>query len=300
MDEKKKRGRPKKIETTSVDNDDINKIKKKRGRKKKIDAIHQLPLALANNSKEESNYIVMLDIRYSDLDNTVATLETFKTKSDKLFCEDLIESFSQLIRHRRNMYDSDSACSLKPIHDRVFSPEHSNLDFYSTYDHKETNLTVLPIFHINGEEWPSNSPYSCWNCDCQFDSVPIGIPECMVNDHFQCYGNFCSFACAGRYIVDNDHTVNRFEKLSLLNRMYQMMYKLDITDYVKIAGPKQVLHKYGGCLSYSQYHDSDVSQKVEIYKLPIIPLHLYICNESSTNQESVEETAKEVITITGS
>jgi len=292
MDEKRKRGRPKKVieESISLDKDDPNKTKKKRGRRKKSEiAMYQLPLTITNNSREESNYIVMLDIKYSDLDTTVGVI-----KNDKLICDDLIDSFAQLIQQRRSLYESD--LTLKSIHDRILSSEETTTNFYSSYDRKEINMTVLPIFQLNGEGWPSYSSYSCWNCDCQFDAPPIGVPEHINNNQFYCSGNFCSFACAGRYIIDTDHTINRFEKLSLLNTLYQLTFDLKVTDYVKIASPKQVLHKYGGCLSYSQYHDPKISQKVEIYKLPIIPLYYYICNDNS-NELPIDELSKEVVTM---
>jgi hypothetical protein len=82
----------------------------------------------------------------------------------------------------------------------------------------------------------------------------------------------------------------------LLNTLYQETYGLKVTDFVKIANPKQVLHKYGGCLSYSQYHDTELSQKIEIYKLPIIPLYYYICNDTS-NEATPDDLSKEIVTI---
>lgn len=288
MDEKKKRGRPKKIidDNQSIESD--NKIKKKRGRKKKIDTIYHLPLTIKTNNKEESNYIVMLDIKYSDLDMTINE----NKKIDKLLCDDLIQSFGQLIQQRQYLYTNE--CQLKPVHQTIISPMNIKTDFYSSYERKEINMAILPIFQINGNNWPTSSTYSCWNCDCQFSCSPIGIPEKIVNNQFYCSGNFCSFPCAGRYIVDNDSSVNRFEKLSALNYLYQIAYGLEITDFVKIANPKQTLHKYGGCQSYTEYHSNEEEQKIEIYKLPIIPLYYYICNDTS-NEQLVEEITKEII-----
>lgn len=236
----------------------------------------------------------MLDIKCSDLDTLTTDLS--KNRNNKLICDGLINSFSHLIHQRQNLYQDNIA--LKSIHNIIMSPENIKLDFYSSYDQKEINLTVLPIFQLSGQNWPSYSPYSCWNCDCQFDTPPIGSPEYVIDNQFYCSGNFCSFGCAGRFIIDNDHTINRFEKLSLLNRLYQIAFNLNITDYVQIADPKQILHKYGGCSSYAQYHNQNGRPKIEIYKLPIIPLYYYICKEEQQNDNLDDlKTNKKIISI---
>lgn len=275
--EKKRRGRPKKIPDNSVtvEVNECDLIKKKRGRKKKIDTICQLPPTFINN-KDEHTYIVMLDIKSSDLDTT--THIDIKKGNEKYLFDDLIEIFSTLLKDRKALIENNS--QINKYHELLLSPDSIDTNFLSNYNNNtDTNSVVLPIFKINGDSWPTQSPYSCWNCDCQFDSPPIGIPEHMINNQFYCFGNFCGFPCAARYIIDTDYTSSRFDKLSLLNTLYQMCFNLDITECINIANKKQVLHKYGGSQSYSQYHDEENSKKIELYKLPIIPVYCYIYNQ---------------------
>lgn len=278
--EKKKRGRPKKVADIIIateTNIDVD-IARKRGRRKKVETVYQYQTTSFINTREEHTYMIMLDIKGSDLDTTT-TIDTNKKGNEKLIFDELIEMFSSLLKERNNLVENN--CQINKMHQDVLLPDGIDTNFMSNYNNNnaESNLVVLPIFKINGDIWPIQSPYSCWNCDFQFDSPPIGIPEHMVNNQFHCFGNFCSFPCAGRYIVDMDQTSSKFDKLSLLNTMYQISFNLDVTDNIVIANKKEVLHKYGGSQSYSQYHDQANSKKIELYRLPIIPVYCYIYNQ---------------------
>jgi hypothetical protein len=139
-----------------------------------------------------------------------------------------------------------------------------------------TNM-VLPLFKNDGNRWPIKSPYACWNCDSYFDGSPIGIPDRVIEQQFYCYGNFCSFPCAGRYLKDREEPTDFWKKYSLLCMIYQKAYQLTPNDRVPIAPPKESLTKYGGTKTYQQYHETYKQEKtVEIYKLPLIPVMLYI------------------------
>jgi hypothetical protein len=138
-----------------------------------------------------------------------------------------------------------------------------------------TNL-VLPQFN-NGGQWPEKSPYACWNCDIFFDGTPIGNVEKEVNGHFHCYGNFCDFPCAARYLSDRESTTDFWSRYSLLCVIYQKAHNLPPGTKVPIAPPRESLTKYGGKLSYEEYHQATKLNKIiEIYKLPLIPVLLHI------------------------
>ena len=316
IEDKKKRGRPKKIAVEEDEleiepnNDKLNLNLKKRGRKKKTQMTNpiSLPLKMDSDLKPQNNYIIMLDIKLSDLDGSShpsqhPSFESFNNNNNSsLSCNKLISLFSNLITQKRLLLETN--VQLKTVHEQIMSPESCQINFLSDYDQRESNMTVLPVFKLNGDGWPQSSSYNCWNCDSQFDNSPIGIPEHYSNNNFYCYGNFCSFPCACRYVTDNDHSVNRFEKISLLNSLYQQTLNLPLTEYIKIANPKQTLHKYGGCLSYNQYHDSNDASKVHFYKLPIIPVYYYICNENLRTPDNKasqpladDETVKDIITF---
>lgn len=287
----KKRGRPKKkieinesAKISSIDN------KKKRGRKKKTDVLINNLLDSISDSNN-TTYIVMLDIKHSDLDTTVTDIS--KPKSDTNIFDDIIKTFEHLIDKKKQLYLNPTG--LNKINTDHISDDKINIDLFQNYNNQttDTSISVPPMIDSDKNKWPSSSQYLCWNCDSQFNTYPIGIPENIEDDIFHCYGNFCSFACAGRYLIEYEHSIYRFEKLSLLNLMYQRTYNLDVNMSINIAHPKQVLHKYGGIMSDQQYRssNSDKYYNIELYKLPIIPIHYYICNiNSEHNTESVNKT----------
>ena len=92
----------------------------------------------------------------------------------------------------------------------------------------------------NGQlEWPSTSKYACWNCDMNFNGYPIGIPERESDGKFYCYGNFCWFPCALRYLLDrtSDHST-LWQKNSLLNALYNIATPdINGTDDIQVIVP---------------------------------------------------------------
>jgi len=151
-----------------------------------------------------------------------------------------------------------------------------------------TNL-ILPQFNNNGGQWPEKSPYACWNCDIFFDGTPVGNVEKEVNGHFYCCGNFCDFPCAARYLVDRESTTDFWNRYSLLCVIYQKAHNLPPGTKVPIAAPRESLTKYGGKLSYEEYHQATkLNKTIEIYKLPLIPVLLHIEEISkSTNINNI-------------
>lgn len=167
--------------------------------------------------------------------------------------------------------------------------DHHNSDPIETF--RNTDTLLLPLLD-NNHKWPEKSPYACWNCDTYFSGTPIGAPDKEVGGNFHCYGNFCWFSCAARYLSDHENTVDFWEKYSLLCTIYQMAYNLPPETKVPIAPPKETLLKYGGKLTYEQYHnESKLDQTVMIYKLPLIPVLLHISELSrSANINNIIQT----------
>jgi hypothetical protein len=154
---------------------------------------------------------------------------------------------------------------------------------------KNTTNLMLPQFGLNGKQWPEKSPYACWNCDIFFDGTPIGCPEKEVEGYFYCYGNFCSFGCVARYLKDREDSIDYWKKYSLLCIIYQKAYNLPAGSKVALSPQRETLTKYGGKLSYEEYHLTNQLHKIiEIYKLPLIPVMLHIEEISrSTNINNI-------------
>jgi len=120
----------------------------------------------------------------------------------------------------------------------------------------------------------------CWNCSypyCKNES--IGIPKDYQNGQFCCYGNFCSFECAARYLYD--HLYNRdqtyWNQLSLLNNLYRKVYNFNNAHVIRMAPPKEVLQYFGGTIDYPEYrHCVDLHKSIQFYQLPLCPVEVYI------------------------
>ncbi len=90
---------------------------------------------------------------------------------------------------------------------------------------------------------------------------------------------------------ERETTIDFWSKYSLLCILYQKAYHLPPGTKVPIAPPRESLIKYGGKLSYEDYHQVHKNnRKVEIYKLPLIPVMLHIQEiERSTNINNIIE-----------
>jgi len=90
-------------------------------------------------------------------------------------------------------------------------------------------------------------------------------------------------------LTEHDHSIDFWNKYSLLCIIYQKAYNLSPETKVPIAPPKEALNKYGGKLSYETYHNTSKNDTiVEIYKLPLIPILLHIGElNKSTNISTI-------------
>ena len=98
-----------------------------------------------------------------------------------------------------------------------------------------------------------NKKSNCFWCTYEFDNPVIYIPNCIKNDSYYVYGNFCSPECACSYLF-NQHIDDsiKFERYQLLNYMYCSVY--DYKKNIKLApNPYYTLEKYMGNLTIQEY-----------------------------------------------
>lgn len=164
---------------------------------------------------------------------------------------------------------------------------------------KRTNTDILYVY---GESWPSSSPYACLYCCHTFNTTPIGIPHTFTNQVFICYGNFCSYNCAKRYLcphknddddmaslqtktdiyVGDDHG----EKMQLLEFLYHLETGTPMHESIKIAPSRLVLKMFGGKKTIEEYRRSfDTNTTYHTFKMPIVSMGYQIeeCSDSKTD-----------------
>lgn len=286
---KPKRGRPKKnLQTVGEpveDQTNVTIVQKKRGRKKKVESdLKCLPIPEISKS-----YIIQLKIGSNDLN-----------KIQERFMRNNCDDYFNVINDMELPQTMTSISNVPNIYSDVVLPVLAGnlpiklLDKYDNTcvnmsNYRKTGNIMMPVLKPDSHKWPEKSPYACWNCDSYFTGTPIGIPDKTHGEHFYCYGNFCCFECAGRYLIDNEKDIDTRYKYSLLCRMHQIAFDLPPDSKVVPAPPRQLLSKYGGNLSYEEYHQTHQCNKIyEIYKLPLIPVLMHIGEMyKTTNIENI-------------
>jgi len=102
----------------------------------------------------------------------------------------------------------------------------------------------------------------CFWCTYSYDTSPIHIPKCKINDIYQVYGSFCCPECAVAYLFKeklDDSTV--FERYHLLNYVYGSVYNYT-KNFIPAPPPHYLLSKFGGTLSIQDFRASLQSDKV--------------------------------------
>ena len=158
----------------------------------------------------------------------------------------------------------------------------------NTIDISKDNTPIVgydPISYTNIES--KGTIRKCWNCCHKIQNI-VGIPLRYENDVFHCYGDFCSFECCGRYIIDNYHNNDLFNKFTLLNILYNQTYKT-INKTMQIAPNRLLLQLFGGPLTIEEYKKENINS-YDINVLPIIPIqNTFVKYDGKIKNDSISE-----------
>ena len=138
--------------------------------------------------------------------------------------------------------------------DVCIANQRSHIDYNVSHISKCVELLGA---HTTREQWPEKTDVACWNCTFEFDAIPIAVPKSLRHrKHFdKCYGVFCSFNCAKRYVI----TQNNFDMWSQL-QLLSLLHKRVLGCTVKVipAPPRQALLRFGGYLSIDEYRKNNI------------------------------------------
>jgi hypothetical protein len=160
-----------------------------------------------------------------------------------------------------------------------------NMSFCST----TRKLYDTNNFFIENGNVQENVKSECvcfWDTE-HFNTIPIGLPYKIVKnndenmDMMDCknfkykylvYGYFCGFSCAAAYNFSlKDSQMN--QRFVLLNNLYEDVFNNQNT--INIAPPREMLKKFGGSLSISEFR-SRTTQSIQ-YQNIIPPLMSLRC-----------------------
>ncbi len=135
---------------------------------------------------------------------------------------------------------------------------------------------------------PKKTNICCWWCTYNFDWLPTYLPEKYSDGKFYVSGCFCSFNCAAAYNLKLDDG-KVWERYSLIKQLYYMINKDKITNItdidINIAGPKELLEKFGGQMTITEYRKNSKILGREYHKLmpPFLPITMGF--EETTNSK---------------
>ncbi|MDB4507331.1 hypothetical protein N9064_00415 [bacterium] len=175
-----------------------------------------------------------------------------------------------------NMIDANIVL-LENIENTIETCNETNIIDLKMSQNKRKVKNIMEFFK---NSWLEKSPYACWNCTEHFDNFPIGIPI-NINDagKFNLCGNFCSFSCAARHLIETENGEIMHERMSMLNLLAKKLTG-DNKYNVTIASSRLALKKFGGSQSIDDYRANNVTKykEIHIYKPPLTPV-LYLMEE---------------------
>lgn len=284
---------------------DMNKLnqteKKKRGRPKKTNQLMNTAPKIkimtgSDENLEDEEIILHLPISKSEL---------LKINTDNYSLEDIfknsknnLEEFKQQINSDMNLMTSDNMSN--STNDSLNKNEH--VSKYSDNYVKQLGLIVkklkeendelkkylaeiTPMYFTEVKHYPINlnlfdmsqnklipikTNLCCWWCTYSFDCLPTFLPEKYTDDNFYVSGCFCSFNCAGAYNLSlGDNKI--WDRYSLLKLLYYLINKDKINSIIdveiNIAGPKELLERYGGPMKIEEYRNNSKILGREYHKL---------------------------------
>lgn len=257
MEQKRKRGRPRKI------NNITHKDREKETKKKDENIV----LFLALSDTEDNPDINGEDSQFTETN----------TKQNGLSEKDDTSSESSENLYTKNQYTiSTLIAEIKKRDSIILSLKKKQYNKYNNYT--ETNPISIDYKHISlsnadGDTIkPKKTDKLCWWCNCSFDTLPVYIPIFYKKGVFYVIGNCCSFECAASYNIIrlNDHgCTSRHSLLATLK--YKITGNISPIKFAK--SPEQLIDK-GGTQSYEDYkkHLTYISNNFIINLPPMIPL----------------------------
>ena len=160
--------------------------------------------------------------------------------------------------------------------------------------HEDKNINELPGYVKEDCEFTLNNTNSvCWNCCHKIDGEVLSQPIKYDNGIFPTIGNFCSYPCIMRFIIEsNDSSEIIFSKLSSLN-LYINMKSNTKSNAISPAPSKFVLKMFGGYMSIDEYRNNNQDYLVTTNIDPIIKCIDLSLKELHIKKKNIQDNIKE-------
>jgi hypothetical protein len=301
--DKKKRGRPKKSQQI-MNNNSMSKIKLNETFNELEEIILHLPI-----SRSDIQTFKDKGITITDMENKISKIQNDSDSNSESDSDPSNESYNEKDSVKKvNEKDSvkNSNDSWNDVNQKQYGfiikklkEENDKLKKY-LMDITPMYFTEVKVYPVDLKIFdkqdnliiPKKTNINCWWCTYKFDCLPTFIPDKYHDNKFYVFGCFCTFNCAGAYNLNlNDNKV--WERYSLLKQMYYMINKNNITSIsdidINIAGPKELLEKYGGPMKIEEYRKNSKILGREYHKLipPFLPINIGF--EETTNSKTTNK-----------
>lgn len=281
--------------------------KKKDNKKSNVVVYNLQATPVAPTSGRRYNNIITLSLTKSDIVRLEKKIvEDSKPSTDRVCAENEPQPFDQMLMScfekalpvkEKLMNNSEFKTRRKDVERR------KNLIINNGVDRKTYKVMM-------DERWPSETDVVCFYCCHSFDTTPVGIPHKFVNNVFNCYGNFCSYNCAKRYLCPfyneeddvamilavHDMLVGdeQNEKLQLLELLFHLETNAPFYKEIKPAPSRLVLKMFGGTKTIDEYRNSFYSHTTfHVFKMPITSVGYQIEESDRTlHYESLKKEPK--------
>lgn len=162
---------------------------------------------------------------------------------------------------------------------------------------EDKNIEELPGYEKEEYDIKMNttnlSNSVCWNCCHCINNEVLSQPIKYENNVFTTVGNFCSYPCISRYIIDsNESSENIFNKLSTLNLYYNIKNNTK-SKSVTPAPSKLVLKMFGGYMDIEEYRLKNQEYLINTNIEPIVKCIDISVKESHVKKNNSKENMKE-------
>lgn len=275
---KKKRGRPKKKELMMTSNSKVKSTTSKEiYNLEDEEIILHLPLSKADLAKIDTDNLDDILLNNNHLTQTSDSVDDYST-TEKETEKNNDYNLNNMISD--NQYVKQLCLAIKKLKDENIELKKYITEITPMYF---TDVKVYPcdlnLFDTQQNKLiPVKTGLCCWWCTCEFSNLPTYLPEKYSENNFYVSGCFCSFNCAGAYNLSlGDNQI--WNRYSLLKLMYYLINKNKINSIgdvdINIAGPKELLKKYGGPMTIEEYRKNSKILGREYHKLipPFIPVN---------------------------
>jgi len=272
----KKRGRKPKPKPDNP----VPRVLKKRGRKPKYKTYGYNKNKKSTFNIQDDNIIIHLPIKdIENVDEIKNLLEYNPLINEPQPFEDLNETYTFLQTkkpHETTSIEPYKEAITKSLID-IEKQRDEDIDDIETFN-EQRSVTKCLIQFDETKEWPISTNISCWWCTYNFTTVPCGLPTDMSEESFDVLGIFCSPGCAAAYNFDSKDSCI-WKRYALLNTLYGKK-----SEKVKLAPPREILKKFGGHITISQFRNNGNSDYN--YKLIIPPLKSIIPSIEYNDQDN--------------